>query len=62
MTEKPASDKTQMATYAKCCYCGEVRPVNEMKHARIRMNRGWHLMWVCDNGKCAGYLQMSMEG
>ena len=46
----------------KCRNCGKVLPASQMKRVRIRMNRAWHWMWVCDNGECAGYLQMSMEG
>lgn len=49
-------------TILKCEYCGKLRPKNEMKNAKIRVNRGTRYHDFCKDDKCSGYYQMGCEG
>jgi hypothetical protein len=57
-----ATVETMDETAKKCEYCYKIRPANEIKEGRIRVNYAWHTGQYCFDGPCEGYAQMSAEG
>ena len=57
-----ATVETMDLTVKKCEYCNKIRPANEIKEGRIRVNYAWHTGQYCFDGPCEGYAQMSAEG
>ncbi len=46
----------------RCKYCGKVRPIEELKVAKVYINGEWREDWYCKDDGCASYAQMSAEG
>jgi hypothetical protein len=57
-----ATVETMDLTAKKCEYCYKIRPANEIKEGRIRVNYAWHTGQYCFDGPCESYAQMSAEG